>query len=302
MRIRSTRPDFWRSARIASVEWEARLVLKGLESYVDDNGVGKDDLELIVSDVFSRDLAREPSRTLKRVKEAMTALNRALLLHRYAVDGTDFIYLSWWDSTQYINKPTKGRFPRPDGTLNYGDSKIGGPSLNSPEDSSNAPVGVEEKGSRGVEEKTLLRDADAQRDTEMFDIFWDAYDKKRGRKAAEQKYRLALKKPGVTPELLIEAARQYVAWQKSQGKHPEFTKDPATWLNGEHWNDERAGRSDAPAGGPTADPGTLSPEEVARRLEEDLEEPPDTDDMEVLRAWRTERNARIKARRERDAQ
>jgi hypothetical protein len=49
MRIRSTKPEFWRSERIASVNWDARLVLKGLESYVDDNGVGVDDIALIVT-------------------------------------------------------------------------------------------------------------------------------------------------------------------------------------------------------------------------------------------------------------
>ena len=59
MRIRSMRPEFWRSERIAAVSWDARLVLKGLESYVDDNGVGKDDIALIVGDLFQRDLIRE---------------------------------------------------------------------------------------------------------------------------------------------------------------------------------------------------------------------------------------------------
>lgn len=75
-----------------------------------------------------------------------------------------------------------------------------------------------------------------------FDEFWEIYDKKRGRKAALAKWKVALKKPGVTPELLVLAASQYVAYQRTEGKHPEFTKDPTTWLNGEHWNDERAGR------------------------------------------------------------
>lgn len=40
VRIRSTKPEFWRSKTIASVSWDARLVLKGLESYVDDDGDG----------------------------------------------------------------------------------------------------------------------------------------------------------------------------------------------------------------------------------------------------------------------
>src|SRR5690349_12504544 len=129
MRIRATKPEFWRSRRIASVDWDVRFVLKGLESYVDDNGVGKDDLELIVGDLFSRDLAREPSRTLKRVHVALNTLFEAGLLHRYEDDGTDLLYISWWEDIQKINRPSAGRLRRPDGTLEYDESKIGAPDL-----------------------------------------------------------------------------------------------------------------------------------------------------------------------------
>jgi len=69
MRIRSTKPEFWKSRRITSVSWDARLVLKGLESYVDDNGVGVDDIELIAT--CSRTLAR-PSRGCQKPLEAST--------------------------------------------------------------------------------------------------------------------------------------------------------------------------------------------------------------------------------------
>lgn len=153
MRIRATKPEFWRSSKVAQVDWEARFVLKGLESYVDDNGVGKDDLELIVSDLFSRDLAREPSRTLKRVEEAVSILFGAGFLWRYEHEGTKLLYLSWWDSTQYINKPAKGRLPRPDGTFHYGESKIGSPIQKSPEDFSTSPAGTGEQGNRGSEDQ-----------------------------------------------------------------------------------------------------------------------------------------------------
>ena len=78
---------------------------------------------------------------------------------------------------------------------------------------------------------------------ERFDEFWNAYDHKIGRKKAVAAYRSALRKPGVTDDLLIASAASYVEWQRSEGKHPQFTKHPATWLNGEHWNDERVARA-----------------------------------------------------------
>lgn len=124
MRIRSTKPEFWRSERIASVSWDARLVLKGLESFVDDNGVGRHDIALIVGDVFPRDMLASPRDTVARVSEAISQLSQAGLLWLYEVDGTRLLYISWWDSIQRIDKPGNGRFPRPDGTMNYKDSEI----------------------------------------------------------------------------------------------------------------------------------------------------------------------------------
>ena len=150
MRIRSTKPEFWRSRTVASVDWDARLVLKGLESYVDDNGVGKDDVELIVSDVFPRDMARNPSRTLARVSRALLHLSEAGLIHRYTPggpDGTPLLYVSSWESIQRIDKPGKGRLPRPDGTFDYGASVIR-ESVASPRES--VAPGTGEQGNRGT--------------------------------------------------------------------------------------------------------------------------------------------------------
>lgn len=153
MRIRSTKPEFWRSSRIASVSWDARLVLKGLESYVDDNGVGKDDVELIIGDLFQRDAIREPSRTLARVSEAISQLCEAGLLWRYEADGTALLYLSFWESFQRVDKAQAGRFPRPDGTKDYKDSLIGAPVANIRESSRALAPGTGEQGNRGTEEQ-----------------------------------------------------------------------------------------------------------------------------------------------------
>ena len=150
MRIRSTKPEFWRSHRIASVDWEQRLLLKGLESYVDDNGVGKDDTELIVGDIFPRDMIREPSRTLARVSEGISMLHQAGLIHRYEVDGTRLLYVSFWESIQRVDKPQAGRFPRPDGTLNYKDSLIREPSRVLASSSEVVAPGTGEQGNRGT--------------------------------------------------------------------------------------------------------------------------------------------------------
>ena len=67
MRIRSIKPEFWRSRDIANLNWDARLVFIGLWSYVDDNGVGKDIDYDIIGDLFAADLVKDPRETVARV-------------------------------------------------------------------------------------------------------------------------------------------------------------------------------------------------------------------------------------------
>ena len=55
MRIRSIRPEFWRSASIARLSIEDRLLFIGLWSYVDDNGVGRDNAAIITAELFALD-------------------------------------------------------------------------------------------------------------------------------------------------------------------------------------------------------------------------------------------------------
>ena len=121
MRIRSTKPEFWRSKTIAALPWDVRLVLKGLESYVDDNGVGKDDIALIAADVFPRDLSASPRDTLASLSGALLQLAEANLVARYSLHGEDLLYIRRWRQLQRIDKPAAGRWPRPDGSIDYKD-------------------------------------------------------------------------------------------------------------------------------------------------------------------------------------
>lgn len=150
MRIRSTKPEFYRSRTVATVDWDTRFILKALESYVDDNGVGKDDPELIATDILPRDIAREGSRTLARLSEAIRSLNRAGLVWRYKADGHALLFISNWEDVQRVDKPQAGRFPRPDGTMNYKDSVIRECVAKPRERSRRLAPGTGEQGNRGT--------------------------------------------------------------------------------------------------------------------------------------------------------
>lgn len=159
MRIRNTKPEFFRSKRVSEriPDWGHRYLLKALESYVDDNGVGKDDLALIAADCFSQDIALDPSGTFRRLTEGLSVLFEAGFIHRYEVEGDKCLYISWWESTQYVQKPKAGRLPRPDGTLHYGSSEIGEPNRNFPEASGKfQPV----SGNQGIRESGKVAESD----------------------------------------------------------------------------------------------------------------------------------------------
>ena len=125
-------------------------MLKGLESYVDDNGVGVDDIELIVTDVFPRDMFANGRETVARVSEAISELHQAGLVWRYEGPNDKLLYISFWEEIQRIDKPGKGRNPRPDGTFEYKESVIRESVASLPE--ALAP-GTGEQGNRGTGEQ-----------------------------------------------------------------------------------------------------------------------------------------------------
>lgn len=158
MRIRSTKPEFWRSKTIAdALDWSDRYVLKGLEAYVDDNGVGKDDIELIATEVFPRDTLRSPQETVVRLSEAISRIHSAGLIARYEVDGEKLLYIDRWSQIQRINRPSSGRFPRPDGTMEFS-QPVNRESYVRAQDPAVSPhcafsAGTGEQRNRGTEEK-----------------------------------------------------------------------------------------------------------------------------------------------------
>lgn len=115
MRIRSIKPEFWRSRDITALSWDARLVFIGLWSYVDDNGVGRFDLASIAGDLFVQDLCDNPRDTLARLSRALQQIISNGLAVVYEIESKDFIFITGWNKHQRIDRPNKARLPLPDG-------------------------------------------------------------------------------------------------------------------------------------------------------------------------------------------
>ena len=110
MRIRTIKPEFWRSEDIAALSIEDRLLFIGLWSYVEDNGVGRDEPQLIQCDLYPLDTFTEGS---VRTHGGLMRLSQQGLITRYeGPDGRKYLQINSWDKHQKINRPSKPRFPQ----------------------------------------------------------------------------------------------------------------------------------------------------------------------------------------------
>lgn len=249
MRIRSTKPEFWKSERVALLSWEDRLLLKGLESYVDDNGVGRDDVALIVGDLFARDMFANPRETVARVSEGLSRIETAGLIHRYEADGTRLLFVSFWESIQRIDKPGKGRMPRPDGTTEFGDSDIR-ESVAKPRET--VAPGTGEQRNRGTGEQSVLARVTPTADLEAaFAHAYAAWPKKTERKQAFDRFKIAARRRPLA-ELVGDIVRFGNAYAETT--ETKFVPALGVWIGHERWTDDlpaaRAPRP-APAARPT---------------------------------------------------
>lgn len=234
MRIRSIKPEFWRSGDISSLDWESRLLFIGLWSYVDDNGVGIDKLSAITADLFADDLAEDARETFARVSRGLQTLSDKGRITRYKVEKRNFICITNWDRHQRIDKPNKPRYPLP----TCDDAEIRESVASVTRESREIPApGTEEQGNRG----TVLSCASADAERE-FDAWWEAYPRKRSKGQALKAYKAARK--SATAELLLDAITEQAPALAAKGT--DFIPYPATWLNGKRWLDEEDAATPAP--------------------------------------------------------
>ena len=152
MRIRSIKPEFWRSPDVSELCIEDRLLFVGLWSYVDDNGVGQDRVSTICADLFADDLSRDPRETLARVSEGLARLSEAGRIVRYTVEKRDYLSIVNWEKHQRIDKPNKPRYPAPAS----GNAQIRETLAESSRDSREIPApGTGEQGNRGTGEQGI---------------------------------------------------------------------------------------------------------------------------------------------------
>lgn len=106
-RMRSIKPEMFRSFTVSGWPVAVRWTFAGLLTYCDDAGRGADDPRLIKAEVYPID----DEVTARRVDQHLGAIEKTGPLCRYQVDGRRYLHITSWAEHQRINRPTQSRIP-----------------------------------------------------------------------------------------------------------------------------------------------------------------------------------------------
>lgn len=252
MRIRSIKPEFWRSESVNRLSREVRLLFIGLWSYVDDNGVGINDYRQIAADLFPLD--DDPTEVREFVREGLARLSREGRITCYHVSGKPYLYITGWEH-QRIDKPGKPRYPKPDAD---GATPLASENADvretlatsSRECRESLAPGTGEQGNRGtVLERTPsslahLPASDVQPGTPEpakrpkgetytaeFEAWWAHYPRKADKFKASKAFTTARKAWPLA--MITDGVKRYAV--EVQGKEADHIKHGATWLTNRCW-------------------------------------------------------------------
>ena len=233
MRIRSIKPEFWRSLDTARYDYFTRLLFIGLWSYVDDNGVGNDSVDLIRADLFPLDAG--DSELSRRIHGGLTELSNGGQIVRYeGPDKRRYLYIRKWKEHQRINRPTVSKKPLPTSTDTEAHDTLTEPSL-SPHDTI-TEGSLPEHGNKGTREQGTEGSSKPRERggySSEFETFWATYPRKEAKRQAWKAWGKAIER--ATPEQITAGARRYA---DDPNRSDQFTKHGSTWLNADGWEDE----------------------------------------------------------------
>lgn len=84
--------------------------------------------------------------------------------------------------------------------------------------------------------KNVVKLSERAMPADSFDIFWQEYPRRIAKKAARMAYQKAIKH--TPPEDIISGAATFASYCERFGKEMQYIPHPATWLNGERWEDD----------------------------------------------------------------
>lgn len=229
MRARNIKPGFFSNDQLAECSALARLLFIGLWCCADREGRLEDRPRKIKGCVFPFEDSVECN-----IESLLDELAAGGFINRYAVE-----------SAKVIEIPTFRHHQRPH--RNERPSVLPGREELSTKVRSRKRQGAKHfalNDERGMMNDDMRKDecrtpseGAPHTDIDLFERFWQAFPggRKTDKARAVKAWKAAIEK--TDPETIIAAAAEYAASPVGKG---DYVKQPATWLNGACWNDDRA--------------------------------------------------------------
>ena len=218
------------SEDIAKLSQGAEILFYRLMVKADDYGAYFGNEQIVKSECFPLKADELKS---SQVKKWLDELDAAGLIVRYiAADGRKYLKLAKWAAHQRIRNQ-KSKFPPLDDNccqLTADDSN----SQTSAVNCARNPIQSESNTNPNPNPNPNPTTGVSDDYTDDFELFWNVYPKKVGKKDAFN----AFKKAKQPIQLLIHAVQEQMQtdqWQKENGR---FIPNPSTWLNQGRWDDQ----------------------------------------------------------------
>lgn len=257
-RIRSIKPEFWRSPSTAAASPRARLLYIAMWNWADDYGVGEWTPRELLGFAFPNDLEVTNAEFQSLCTEVAACYGTIF----YTVRGRRFYCIPAWDEHQKNERRAQGKYPRPNDEEASPDLAFSESAENrgtSVRVSGDTGAGTGEQGNREQGKKEIYAHPTGARMDALFDQFWDAWPLKKGKKDARIAFEKVVKS-GVTLEQILAGVQNY---RREIGPTPDWSKVkyPQGWLNAARWEDEPA---PAPMNEPVALRSPEAPEDCGR--------------------------------------
>ncbi|RZU64910.1 hypothetical protein EV379_1221 [Microterricola gilva] len=244
-RIRSIKPEFWRSPSTAKASPRARLLYIAMWNWCDDHGVGEWTPRELLGFAFPND----DDVTNAEFQSLCTEVATCFGTEFYTINGRRFYCIPAWDEHQKNERRANGKYPRPDAPDACVDAEVHrnaearGTSVRT---HGKTPAGTEEQGTeeqRNREQRNprsavaITHDLDA-----LFSAAYDHWPKKADRKDALAKFKKAAGSIPVDDlvNVIIRFGDAYEATTERQ-----FVPALGVWIGRERWTDDLPTRADA---------------------------------------------------------
>lgn len=224
MRARNVKPGFFKNEILAECHPLARILFEGLWCLADREGRLEDRPMRIKAEVLPYDAKPDIGTLLDELASKCDPDGKPAFIIRYSVGTAKYIKILHFLQHQnpHVREP-ESTIPAPDehsaSTVQAPDEHRTGPAL-SPSLNPESPIlNPHIQCSAG------------------FDEFWTAYPRKVGKGAARKAW-IKIRSPSKLLSVMLEAIEKQKScdqWKRDGG---QYIPNPATWLNGQRWEDE----------------------------------------------------------------